>query len=202
VPGNCTNLLTEPIVTIQFQICQLTEHGCPGDKQITEWRWNRLMEHKVLKTRGAFIQVIDHTFSSTNPLIQASSSVDSAFDHHHRVSLFFEMERVPILPVRSTFESHAVKTCSTLPTHLPLQKLLTPHAPMSQSYVLYALQHHLPFGNIVFEFILLSTTLPQISSSTSLTQSSWIQKKRRFESSGINGTKLANPEHPGKRSPL
>jgi hypothetical protein len=56
-----TNLLTEPIVTIQFQICQLTEHGCPGDEQITEWRWNRLMEHKVLKTRGVFIQVIDPT---------------------------------------------------------------------------------------------------------------------------------------------
>jgi len=56
-----TDLLTESVVTIQFQICQLTELGYPGDEQITEWRWNRLMEHKVLKTRGAFIQVIDPT---------------------------------------------------------------------------------------------------------------------------------------------
>ena len=30
-----------------------------GDISGTEWRWNQVMESKILKTRGAFIQVID-----------------------------------------------------------------------------------------------------------------------------------------------
>ena len=54
-------MLMEPTVTIQFQICQLVEmrEEDPDSISGTEWRWNRVMESKNLKTCGAFIQVID-----------------------------------------------------------------------------------------------------------------------------------------------
>ena len=57
-------LLMEPTVTVQFQICQLVELGGRDQDPIqggSEWRWNRTMESKVLKTRGAFIQVVNPT---------------------------------------------------------------------------------------------------------------------------------------------
>ncbi|KAH8980974.1 hypothetical protein EDB86DRAFT_3133864 [Lactarius hatsudake] len=52
--------LMEPAVTVQFQIYQIVETSKDDpDVDSTDWKWNRKMEHAVLKTKGSFIQVID-----------------------------------------------------------------------------------------------------------------------------------------------
>jgi len=64
-------LLMESVVSIQFQICRLieTQTATPPSEQQSEtlgvnigqshWRWNRLMGGTMMKTKGAFIQVVD-----------------------------------------------------------------------------------------------------------------------------------------------
>ena len=52
-------LLMETIVTIQFQICDLVEIVPSSESDSSQWRWTGHMEEGVLKTRGAFIQVVD-----------------------------------------------------------------------------------------------------------------------------------------------
>lgn len=49
----------EPTVTVQFQIYQIIEISQDDpDVDGADWKWNRQLEHVVLKTTGAFIQVI------------------------------------------------------------------------------------------------------------------------------------------------
>ena len=51
--------LMEPTVTVRFQIYQLVETSQHDpDVDGTDWKWNRRLEHSVLKTPGSFIQVI------------------------------------------------------------------------------------------------------------------------------------------------
>jgi hypothetical protein len=52
-------LLVEPTVTVQFQIYQIIETSQDDlDVDGTNWKWNRKLEHTILKTAGSFIQVI------------------------------------------------------------------------------------------------------------------------------------------------
>ena len=54
-----------PIVSIQFQICRLVETPITnpdvfGNKTgQTQWRWNRLMDGAMIKTKGSCIQAVD-----------------------------------------------------------------------------------------------------------------------------------------------
>jgi len=62
-------LLVEPIVTIQFQVYQLVEVTDANDPDYNDadWKWNRKLEKKVLKTKGSSIQVIDPSVSTRIP---------------------------------------------------------------------------------------------------------------------------------------
>ena len=63
--------LMEPVVTVQFQALQLIEIvDCVDDvdHKDADWKWNRKMEHSILKTRGSCIQVINPDVSSRIPL--------------------------------------------------------------------------------------------------------------------------------------
>lgn len=52
--------LMEPTVTVQFQIYQVVEVSSDDpDIDGADWKWNRLMERSVMKTKGSFIQVIN-----------------------------------------------------------------------------------------------------------------------------------------------
>jgi len=55
-------LLAESTVVIHFQICHLIEKTTPnnsGPEGNGEWRWNRKVESKVMKTQGAFVQALN-----------------------------------------------------------------------------------------------------------------------------------------------
>lgn len=142
------------------------------------------------------------TFSSTNPSIRPWNSADFVFDPPLPVSLLFEMEKAPVLPVRSTFKSRDVKTCSAFPMHQQHRKHRILHVPTSQSYALCARQQHLLFGNMVFGFILPTVILRQISSSILPARLSQSQRKQQFGSHGTKGTRLENREHRNKLSAL
>ncbi|KAF8264612.1 hypothetical protein EI94DRAFT_1703093 [Lactarius quietus] len=52
--------LMEPTVTIQFQIYQIIETSqVDPNVDSADWKWNRKLEHTILKTTGSFIQVIN-----------------------------------------------------------------------------------------------------------------------------------------------
>ncbi|KAF8262077.1 hypothetical protein EI94DRAFT_1705043 [Lactarius quietus] len=52
--------LMEPTVTIQFQIYQIIETSQVNPNvDSADWKWNRKLEHTLLKTTGSFIQVIN-----------------------------------------------------------------------------------------------------------------------------------------------
>ena len=52
--------LMEPTITVQFQIYQIIETSQDDpDVDGADWKWNRNLERKILKTAGSFIQVIN-----------------------------------------------------------------------------------------------------------------------------------------------
>jgi hypothetical protein len=111
-------MLMEPTVIIQFQICQLVEMGEENPDSIggTQWRWNRVMEKNSLKTRGAFIQVIDpvilsekigepiYSFQSAD-LRALGASLLSSISLEDRARLPLLRKRTSHFPYRSGGES-------------------------------------------------------------------------------------------------
>jgi hypothetical protein len=101
--------LMEPAVTVQFQIYEVVETSEDDlDVDGADWKWNRRLEHAVLKTRGSFIQVI-------SPAI--------AIPEVHAPVYYFRTDELRAITA-CLFSSVPVQDCSRLPclkrsTHFP-----------------------------------------------------------------------------------
>ncbi|KAI9431976.1 hypothetical protein H4582DRAFT_1821850 [Lactarius indigo] len=116
--------LMEPTVTVQFQIYQVVETSNDDpDVDSADWKWNRKLEHPVLKTKGAFIQVISPAiaipevntpiyFFRTDKLRAIAACLFSSVPVHDRGRLLRLLKRSSHFPYR-TNSAHAAFVCET-----------------------------------------------------------------------------------------
>ncbi|KAH9034598.1 hypothetical protein EDB85DRAFT_1863906 [Lactarius pseudohatsudake] len=105
--------LMEPTVTVQFQIYQVVETSNDDpDVDGADWKWNRKLEHAVLKMKGAFIQVISPAiaipevnvpvyFFRTDELRAIAASLFSSVPVHDRGRLPRLLKRSSHFPYRT-----------------------------------------------------------------------------------------------------
>ncbi|KAI9430996.1 hypothetical protein H4582DRAFT_1823276, partial [Lactarius indigo] len=116
--------LMEPTVTVQFQIYQVVETSNDDpDIDSADWKWNRKLERPVLKTKGAFIQVISPAiaipevntpiyFFRTDELRAIAACLFSSVPVHDRGRLPRLLKRSSHFPYR-TNSAHAAFVCET-----------------------------------------------------------------------------------------